>query len=426
MVDDAEKELSRLLRTDVRTMKAQERDVYLRLARERSGDIVLVGAGGLGRKIAAGLRVNGVEPLAFVDNSPARQGTEVDGLRVLAAEAAAAEFRDDAVFIVSIWGANSPHRFAHTRDQLRALGCAVMVFPPVCWRFAEELLPHYLQDLPHKVLEQSAQVRGALDLWSDEASRREYVSQVRLRLTADFDGLEHPVRHPQYFPDDLFSWGDDEWMVDGGAYDGDTIRSLLRVHGDRFAHVLALEPDPANCRRLRETVAALDDATGARIDCRQLALASSPGELVLDSTGTAASATSRATAASGVGANGAEEPDARATRAAEGASGLGNRLIVEAARLDDLVGSAAPTFIKLDIEGAEPDALAGARDTIRSHGPVVAVCVYHRQDHLWRIPLMLREVRDDYAFFLRPHNEEGWDLVCYAVPRSRLTRTPSR
>jgi hypothetical protein len=51
------------------------------------------------------------------------------------------------------------------------------------------------------------------------------------------------------------------------------------------------------------------------------------------------------------------------------------------------------------------------------------VCVYHLQNHLWKIPLMLREWRDDYAFFLRPHNEEGWDLVCYAVPRERLTWT---
>ena len=42
---------------------------------------------------------------------------------------------------------------------------------------------------------------------------------------------------------------------------------------------------------------------------------------------------------------------------------------------------------------------------------------------LWKIPLLLREWRNDYALFLRPHNEEGWDLVCYAVPRERLSRT---
>jgi FkbM family methyltransferase len=394
VVDTPSAELQRLLRTDARTIEKQERDVYVRLARERSGDIVLFGAGGLGRRILAGLRANDVEPLAFADNSPARQGTLVDGLRVLSAQDAAAEFGSQAIFIVSIWGANSPHRFEHTRDQLAALGCAVMVFPPICWRFAESLLPYYLQDLPHKVLEQKTDVGRAFDLWADDASRREYVSQVRLRLTADFEGLAHPVSHPQYFPDDLYSWRDDEWVVDGGAYDGDSIRMMTQLYGDRFAHVLALEPDPANFAKLEDTVNALPPGSRAKIACRALALASTPGTLHLEPTGTAASAVN--------------------------ASGSAGTVPVSAEPLDALLAGAVPTLIKLDIEGAEIDALLGARSAIAGSAPVVAVCVYHRQDHLWRIPLLLREYRDDYAFFLRPHNEEGWDLVCYAVPRGRL------
>jgi hypothetical protein len=146
-------------------------------------------------------------------------------------------------------------------------------------------------------------------------------------------------------------------------------------------------------------VAQLPASLRSKIDCRAVALASDPGVLHLDATGTASSAT---TAEAGEGT-----------------------IAVRAAPLDDLLAGAVPTFIKLDVEGAEPDALLGARGTIGAHGPVIAVCVYHRQDHLWRIPLMLREWRDDYAFFLRPHNEEGWDLVCYAVPRTRLAAVKS-
>ena len=388
-------ELDQLLRADVRTIRAQERDVFVRLAKERSGDIVLFGAGGLGRKIAAGLRASGVEPLAFADNSAALQGTLVDGIRVVSPEDAAREFGADAIFVVTIWGANSPHRFAQSRDQLAALGCAVMVFPPLCWKYAERLLPHYLQDLPHKVLEQKEEVRRAAVLWADEASRAEYVSQVRFRLNADFDGLAHPVQHPQYFPDDLYEWRDDEWMVDGGAYDGDSIRMLTQLHGDRFGHVLALEPDPVNFAKLAASAAALPPRSRDKVSCHQLALASVAGTLYLDATGTAASATS-VTATTGT-------------------------MAVPAEPLDAILAGAVPTLVKLDIEGAEPDALQGAWRTIEAHAPVIAVCVYHCQDHLWRIPLMLKEMRDDYAFFLRPHNEEGWDLVCYAVPRARLT-----
>ena len=74
----------------------------------------------------------------------------------------------------------------------------------------------------------------------------------------------------------------------------------------------------------------------------------------------------------------------------------------------------------MDIEGAEPDALLGARATIARHRPILAMCAYHEQDHLWSIPLSLRETCDNYSFVLRPHNEEGWDLVCYGVPHERL------
>lgn len=388
-------QLERLLARDADTVRAEAARAFDMLARGRSRDIVLLGAGGLGRKIAAGLRAHGVPPLAFADNAPARQGTMIDGIRVLSPADAAREFGARAAFVVAIWGANSPHRYAHSRAQLAALGCDVVVpFPPLCWAYPETLLPHYLQDLPHHVVEQKTEVRRACDLWEDDASRAEYLSQVRLRLLADFDGLAHPVAHPQYFPDDLFSWRDDEWIVDGGAYDGDTLRMLQRLHGNRFAHLLALEPDPANFAALAVSAAAF--APG-KVSCRQVALASAAGTLHLDATGTAASATH--------------------TMAGAGT------LAVPAEPLDTLLDGAIPTYIKLDIEGAEPDALLGARETIRRHAPVLAICVYHAQDHLWRIPLMLRAWRDDYAFFLRPHNEEGWDLVCYAVPRARLMRS---
>src|SRR4030095_240758 len=99
------------------------------------------------------------------------------------------------------------------------------------WKYAEGLLPFYLQDLPSRLIEERADVGRALDLWEDDRSRAEYVAQVRLRLHADFDGLSHPVEHPQYFPDDLFVWSAGEWIVDGGAYDGDSVRMISQKYG---------------------------------------------------------------------------------------------------------------------------------------------------------------------------------------------------
>ena len=386
-------ELDAILSSDPASVRVAERDEFDRLSGGR--EIVLMGAGGLGRRTLAGLRRHNVEPLAFADNAPARQGTLVDGLSVLSPDVAARQFAHRAVFVVTIWGANSPHRFAHSREQLQLLGCdAVCSFPSLFWKYSDGLLPFYLQDFPSRVLEQREDVRRTFELWQDDASRTEYVAQVRFRVRADFDGLSHPVGHPQYFPDDLFTWVDDERVVDGGAYDGDTIRTISKLYGDRFGHILAIEPDPANFLELRALVAALPQSMRERIHCHQTALASAPGTLHLDATGTAASTT--------------------------GVASAPGTVTVKADTLDSFTHGRPPSFIKLDIEGAEIDALEGARATIQRHAPVLAVCVYHRQDHIWRVPWLLHQWRDDYAFFLRPHNEEGWDLVCYAIPRHRL------
>ncbi|MBI3504320.1 MAG: FkbM family methyltransferase [Proteobacteria bacterium] len=387
-------ELDALLAEPVEVARAREARAFDDASRGRP--IVLMGSGGLGRRTLAGLRAVGVTPLAFADNDVSRQGTEHDGLRILSPEDAAREFGATAAFVVTIWGANSPHRFEHTREQLRDLGCDVIVpFPLLYWKYPSQLIPHYLIELPHRVLEQAADVRRAYALWDDDASRAEYLAQLRLRLHADFDGLSHPAAHPQYFPDDLYAWRDDECIVDGGAYDGDSIRSLVVLHGDAFKRVIAFEPDPANFAKLEATVAALPVEWRSRITLLRMALGDASGTLPMAATGTASSA---------MGGGAAEET-----------------VQVAVEPLDDVIDGARPTFIKFDIEGAEPEALRGARRTIEAFGPVCAICVYHRQDHLWQLPLMLHEWRRDYAFYLRPHNEEGWDLVCYAVPRARLT-----
>jgi len=95
-------------------------------------------------------------------------------------------------------------------------------------------------------------------------------------------------------------------------------------------------------------------------------------------------------------------------------------MVVNCVTLDSALSGAEPTYIKMDIEGAELDALNGARGIIQQHSPVLAICTYHLQNHLWKIPLLIQSINPNYRFFLRPHLLEGWDLVCYAIPKSRL------
>ena len=93
---------------------------------------------------------------------------------------------------------------------------------------------------------------------------------------------------------------------------------------------------------------------------------------------------------------------------------------VECVALDELLSDPEPTLVKMDIEGAEPDALRGARRLIGGGKTAFGACVYHAQDHLWSIPLLIHDMNPELRHYLRPYMPEGWDLICYAIPQERV------
>jgi hypothetical protein len=92
---------------------------------------------------------------------------------------------------------------------------------------------------------------------------------------------------------------------------------------------------------------------------------------------------------------------------------------VECRCLDTLLDGRTPTLVKMDIEGAEPDALRGAFEVIRRARPILAVCAYHKSEHLWTLPQIMKAALPDYRISLRRYAEECWETVYYAVPPER-------
>jgi hypothetical protein len=95
---------------------------------------------------------------------------------------------------------------------------------------------------------------------------------------------------------------------------------------------------------------------------------------------------------------------------------------VNCVALDEILGDASPTMIKMDIEGSELDALGGASRIITSHKPVLAICLYHRPEHLWEIPVWLKRAEPEAGLYVRSYAVDGWESVCYAVPPGRGTQ----
>jgi len=356
--------------------------------------LVLFGAGTLGRKALQCLRGIGVEPLAFADNSPSKWGTHVDDIPVLSPKDAAARYGSSALFVVTIWSLG--HFYSESRAMLEGLGCTrVESVTSLHWKFANQLLPDFCRDLPHKLYQQRIDVRKAGTLWADDLSRREYLNHVRWRALGDQGALNPPVNEESYFLDSLYHIDDGEVFVDCGAYTGDTAEQVIRRNA-AFSRIIAIEADPKNFAALKQWISTLEAPVASRIQALNVAVGAKRDKLHFQASGSEGSRIA---------------PD--------------GDVIVDCVPLDDLQTDGVPTFIKMDIEGAELEALEGARQIIQAHRPILSICVYHKQDDLWRIPLFIHSVAEDYSLYLRPHDVDGWQLVCYAVPANRLRKTVS-
>ena len=82
--------------------------------------------------------------------------------------------------------------------------------------------------------------------------------------------------------------------------------------------------------------------------------------------------------------------------------------------LDDAIAGNPCTFIKMDIEGAEIPALAGAKATILANQPKLAICIYHKPKDLWEIPLLLHDWVPEYQMHIRHFGPRYYSTVLYA------------
>lgn len=380
-------ELDELLSKSVASAKERAKTIFDQIS-NGSKELVLYGAGTLGRRFLAGLRELGIKPLAFADETPSKLGQLIDGLQVFHPHEAAQKFGDAAVFVVTI--CNSSHRYLQTKQHLAALNCSkVASYLSLAYKYPEVFLPYYQFDAPHKMLNHASSIRSAFALLSDEESRRQFLAHLKFRFSLDFNVI--PENSPdKYFPNSIVPPLDPKTVfVDCGAYDGDTLRIFLKRQDAHFRKVLAFEPDPSNFRKLEQYVSTLDQEQRGKIRPFNYALGAQNSRVLFDAVGNEGSS---------VNSSGAVE--------------------VDVVSLDEILANEQPTFIKFDIEGAEQDALRGIQNIVRLHHPILAVCVYHLPDDLWQIPLSLHSLGKNYNLFLRTEGEDGLGTVCYAVPKS--------
>jgi FkbM family methyltransferase len=175
-------------------------------------------------------------------------------------------------------------------------------------------------------------------------------------------------------------------VVDGGAYWGDTALWLAEQCAPD-GRVVAFEPDP-DAVPVLEANLRLNPRVAERIEVRREALWDSETNLDLAPQGAAT------TVGTGQGA------------------GRVPAVTLDGLRRQGVLGEV--DFVKLDVEGAEANALRGAADLLRRRAPRLAVAVYHRPDDLVAIPRLLAELQPDYRFALTHRSLHQFDTVLFA------------
>jgi len=381
--------LAELLQEPIESVLERERTALEKLLQKCDSRVVLFGAGSLGRRSLAELRTIGIEPICICDNNRQRWGSSLDGCPVLSPPDAAGQYGADALFIVTIW--NAAHWFVETLAQLESLGCShVSSYSPVYWRFARTFLPFLLNDYPHKVYEDAKNVLAAESLWSDETSLDTYRSHVYWFATGDASHLPGRPDENTYFPADIFSTSPQEILVDCGAFDGDTIKHFVDRTRSAFETVHAIEADPLSLEKLDTGLSQIPPDTRRKIEIHRCAVGAERTSVRFENTGTVDSR---------ICADGGVE--------------------VECVPLDELFAKTPVTMIKMDIEGAEFDALRGGTRIIQRDRPILAICVYHTQNDIWRITLLAHEMLPGHTLYLRAYEGDGFQTVMYAVPPER-------
>ena len=82
----------------------------------------------------------------------------------------------------------------------------------------------------------------------------------------------------------------------------------------------------------------------------------------------------------------------------------------------DVIGGEPVTFINMDVEGAERQALDGCREVIERDKPKLLIAAYHRSEDLFAIPLQIARMNPEYRFYLRHYRYiPAWDTNLYCV-----------
>ena len=339
---------------------------------------VLFGAAKLAHEYIEFFKKKGTPIVALSDNNTALHGKKMDGIRILSKNEIKKTYGHDVQIV-----ATSLYYLEIIKD-IHSMGFKKL-FSPLYFStlYSKDFDVLVWKNDIKLILQNKKKIQEAFALLSDNHSRMIFLRILQFRLLLDEKVLKNiQTRGSEYFDKKLIHLAKDEVFLDGGGYDGDTIKMIIKHTQNRFKDIYSFEPDSANFKKLAAYVKQLNDP---RIQVFKLGVGNKKGVLHFTNEGN-----------------------------------LQSKIIKKGKKMVKVVpidafSDAQFTYIKRDIEGFEKKALLGAKKTIQKGKPKLIVCVYHHAYDLWELPILIKRLRPDYKVHLRHYSDFILETICYAT-----------
>lgn len=218
---------------------------------------------------------------------------------------------------------------------------------------------------------------------ADDKSKQSFAAYLKSRYFGNWIYIQPHICEKMYFPD-FIKLSKHESFVDCGAFDGDTLRLFLnkkRVWNNYFAFEPSREPYNALLNFIDDNKLENIHTFSCGVWNKKTTLSFIEGNDI--------------------------------SKIVEGEYDGGFK--IQVGTLDKICGNIPITYIKMDLEGSEMQALEGGKNIILKNKPRLAISLYHRPSHLVDIYKFIVELKLDYKFYFRIHTKVGSDAVLYAV-----------
>lgn len=231
--------------------------------------------------------------------------------------------------------------------------------------------------------------------WLDDDKSAQLFYRIILNRLSGNRWIRDMMTGAQYFPEEIKSrFTGDEVFLDCGAACGDSIEAFRNQTADCYKAIYSFEMDDENYKSLLNN----PQAQGSRINCIHAGVSDCNRRIAYR-----------------------KDQDICPSYVLEGTFNRDKEIIlgeVELKSIDSMVADGTirekVTFVKMDIEGAEMDALRGMEKLMKRDRPKLAICIYHKLEDIWELPTYIKSIVPEYTFIIRHHSHLHAETVLYA------------